>query len=83
MNIFLSIFVLECFIMPNRIFFICLLYNEYSYLQPVLHLYACMYMGFVPENKLIRIRIRTEPTGALTYWERLSLYSVGCYQIRG
>ena len=33
MNIFLSIFVLECFIMPNRtFFFICLLYNEYSYL---------------------------------------------------
>ena len=57
MNIFLSIFFLECFIMHNRIFFICLLYNEYSYLQPVLHLYACMYMGFVPENKLIRIRI--------------------------
>ena len=44
--------------MPNMIFFICLLYNEYSYLQPVLHLYTCMYMGFVPENKLIRIRIR-------------------------
>ena len=39
MNILLSIFVIECFIMPNRIF----LYNEYSYLQPVLHVYACMY----------------------------------------
>ena len=24
-----------------------------------LHLYACMYMGFVPENKLIRIRIHS------------------------
>ena len=24
-----SIFVLECFIMPNRIFLFCLLYNEY------------------------------------------------------
>ena len=36
---FLSIFAIECFIMPNRIF----LCNEYSYLQPVLHLYACMY----------------------------------------
>ena len=39
--------------MPNRIFFFLLGYNEYSYLQPVLHLYACMYMGFVPENNLI------------------------------
>ena len=31
--IFLSIFVLECFIMPNRVFYIFILsYNEHSYL---------------------------------------------------
>ena len=54
---FFKYFVLECFIMPNRIFCICLLFNEYSYLQPVLH-FTLAYMGFVPENKLIRIRIR-------------------------
>ena len=41
--------------MPNS--FLYVFQNEYSYLQPVLHLYACMYMDFVPENKLIRIRI--------------------------
>ena len=39
-------------------FIILFFYNEYSYLLPVLHVYACMYMGFVPENILIRIRIR-------------------------
>ena len=33
--------------MPNRSFF-----NEYLYLQPILHLYTCMYMGFVPEINL-------------------------------
>ena len=29
-------------------------------LQRVLHLYVCMYMGFVPESKLIRIRIHSQ-----------------------
>ena len=29
-----------------------------NYLQPVLH-FTLAYMGFVPENKLIRIRIRS------------------------
>ena len=50
MNIFLSIFVPDCFIIITII--ILFFYNQYSYLGllPVLHLYACMYMGFVPEK---------------------------------
>ena len=57
---FLSIFVLECFIMPNRIF------NFFFYVVLLnIHIYNLFYictgthacMGFVPDNKLIRIRI--------------------------
>ena len=54
MNIFLSIFVIECFIMPNRIFFYIM--NIHIYNLFYICTLACI-MSFVPENKLIPIRI--------------------------
>ena len=56
MNIFFKVSSSMNVLLCLKGFFYLLLYNEYSYLQPVLHLYTCMY--FVPENKLIRVRIR-------------------------
>ena len=63
MNICLSIFVLQ-FIIMRISFFLFLFCNEYSYGGGgggcIYNLfYICtrvLYMGFVPENKLIRIR---------------------------
>ena len=52
MNIFFKVSLYLNVLLCLIEFFICLLYNEYSYLQPVLHLYACMYMGFDPEINL-------------------------------
>ena len=52
---FLSLIVLECFIMPNRIFyFVFYIMNINIYNLFYICTLACM--GFVPENILIRIR---------------------------
>ena len=63
--IFLSIFVLECFILPNRIFYFFYFYFLFCLIMNI-HIYNLFYictgthacMGFVPDNKLIRILIR-------------------------